>query len=82
MKRTFKLLLALICISSMMLPVPAAVFAETTEAQTAAKTVRVSKDEKKEGDPDDLDQGPAEQSKESEENRIETQDGLSEKSKA
>ena len=85
MKRTFKLILPMICILSMVLPAPAAVFAKTDEAQTAAKTVRVSKEENKENkenDPDDTDLGPAERSKESEENRIETQDGLSEKSKA
>ena len=80
MKKTLKIILTIACILAIILPDISVVYAETKEAQTAAKTVRISDDkEASDGDAEDL--GPAERSESDEENHIEYEDGNSEKSK-
>ncbi len=80
MKKTLKFILIAACILAMILPDAAVVFAETEEAQTAAKTIRISEEEQaKDTDAEDL--GPGERSEKDEENQVQTEDGNSEKSK-
>ena len=80
MKKTLKFILSMACILAMILPDAAVVFAETEEAQTAAKTIRISEEEQaKDTDAEDL--GPGERSEKDEENQVQEEDGNSEKSK-
>ncbi len=80
MKKTLKFILSMACILAMILPDAAFVLAETNEAQTAAKTIRI-KEEEQEKDTDAEDLGPGERSEKDEENQVQEEDGNSEKSK-
>lgn len=81
MKKTLKSLLAILCVTVTVLPAPLSVFAETDEAMTAAKTIRISGEEAEKNNSDVIDLGAAERSEKEEENQVQTEDGNSEKSK-
>ena len=80
--KKLKTFLTMICAFAILLSDPYIAFAETEEPETAAKTVRISTNrDEKNNDPDKQDLGPGERDEKSEQNRVNTEDGTSERSK-